>query len=136
MEFIDKTLISKQERLDRTTNEILEDLVHTKETKFDKYVPTQEHLDYLHKFKSLNPAGMSKGNSFTVMCSFPMEVHVKMTNLHGPHWADKPGVLQEFMRKNPQYCMANSKGLEKFDKVLGKIEVNENINQGATDAAI
>jgi hypothetical protein len=123
VEIIDKTLVSKQERIDRATNEVLEDLVKQKEHKIDKYVPSQEHIDYLHKFKNMNPMGNSKKNQFAVMCTFPLEEHVRMTKLHGPHWAHSPGVLQEFMRQNPQYCMANARGLEKFGKALGKIEV-------------
>jgi hypothetical protein len=126
MEFIDKTLVSKQERIDRFTNEALEDLVKQKEDKINKYVPSQEHLDYLKKFKNMNPSGLSKDNGFAVMCTFPLEENIRMTKEHGPHWADKPGVLQQFMKENPQYCMANSKGLNTFGRTLGSLEVNSN----------
>jgi len=126
MEIIDKSLVSKQDRKAIMINEVLEDLVNKKEHKFDKYVPDEIELKYLSDLRKSRPTGLSKDNSFVVAATFPIEEHIKMTNIHGPHWADKPGVLADFMRKNPQYCVGNAEGMEKFAHVDGPIEVKSN----------
>jgi hypothetical protein len=108
MEIIDKSKVAKDERFIRETNEMLESLVKEKDDKVkSKYIPDEAEKAYLHAFKDsmLNRLGKSKDGSFAVVASFPIEVHVDMTNKYGPHWVDKPGVLQDFLAKNPHYRM-------------------------------
>jgi hypothetical protein len=113
----------KQEKLNKALIAMEEELVNKENNKSLKYKPSEEDIEYLKRLRNFSPTGLSNNDSFAVMATFPLEENIKMTNLHGPHWADKPGVLQDFMRKNPQYCIANSEGLEKFGRTLGKIEV-------------
>lgn len=110
MEFIDRSKIGKQERLDHMTNEVLESLVESKQPK--KYVPNQGMIEYLKSLRKnlFNKEGRSKTNSFSVVAQFPIEVHLEMTKIHGPHWTDKPGVLADFLAKNPHYRMGNPMG--------------------------
>ena len=93
--------LSEQEEV-----EVLEDLLKQKQDKIlRKYVPSVDDLAYLNEFRKglYNKEGKSKGGEFAVVASFPEAVHVQMTNLHGPGWVDKPGILQDFLQKNPHY---------------------------------
>lgn len=127
MEIIDKSKIGKEERFYTEANEMLEDLVKKKkEQAFQKLMPDQDTLHYLKTFRSglYNKEGKSKGGDFAVVASFPMEVHVHMTNLHGNNWVDKPGVLQDFLQKNPQYRIG--KPMIGLQGGLGKIDAGGN----------
>jgi hypothetical protein len=78
-----------------------------------------------------NKEGKSKCGAMAVVASFPIEVHIQMTNLHGNGWIDKPGVLQDFLQKNPQFRVGSP--MSGLQGGLGTIE----IEQGAkTDANV
>jgi hypothetical protein len=128
MEFIDKTKVSEQERLTVEANAAIEDLVRQKQDKVSKaYIPTQENLEYLRSFRKglYNREGKSKGGTFAIVASFPEAVHIDMTNKHGAGWFDKPGILTEFLQKNPCYRIGQPQG--GFDGAE-RIEVKENAN--------
>jgi hypothetical protein len=124
MEIIDKSKVGKQERFYRESNEMLEDLVYQKEEMIArKAKPSQAQLAYLDAFRSalFNKEGKSRNKDFAVVASFDVSVNVEMTNKYGPAWYDKPGVLEEFLRQNPQYRIGQPMdGL----RGLGKITVD------------
>ena len=88
-----------------------------------KYVPNEEDLHFLKTVRShlMNREGKSGQKMMAEVARFPMEVHMEMSRIHGPGWVDKPGVLQQFLRENPQYQMGKPmSGLAD----LGTIDVN------------
>lgn len=132
MEIIDKNKIGKKERFYIEANEMVEDLIQQKQEKILKrFIPNEDDLEYLKTFRKglYNKEGKSKGGTFAVVASFPMEVNIFMTNLHGNGWVDKPGVLQEFLQKNPHYRVGSP--MTGLQGGIGLIQAG-----GANDASI
>jgi len=116
MQFIDYSLVSKQERADRATNEVLQSLVDSyKNNKFD-IDKHKDDLAYIKAFRDtrLKKDALSKDGDFAIVATFPVEVNLQMVNEHGPHWADKPGVLADFLAKNPQYRVGKGGKMEEM----------------------
>ena len=133
MEIIDKNKVGKEERFYTEANEMLEDLVKKKqEIMFKKFIPDEGTLNYLKTFRKglYNREGKSKGGEFAVVATFPEAVHIAMTNMYGNGWYDKPGILQEFIRNNPQFAMG--KPMTGLKGGLGTLEMGGN----AADAKV
>ena len=136
MQFIDYSLVSKQERADRATNEVLQSLVDSyKNNKFD-IDKHKDDLDYIKAFRDtrLKKDALSKNGDFRIAATFPIEVNLQMVNKHGPHWADKPGVLADFLTKNPQYRVGTGTHIEEMlQRVDGPICV---VSKEDSDASV
>jgi len=85
-----------------------------------RYEPSEADLEYLRRVRSTryNKEGLSKDGNFAILATFPIEVNIEMINLHGNNWIDKPGVLTDFLSKNPQYKVGQPEGgFANFGKV-------------------
>ena len=115
--------MDKEEKTKIVLTEMIEDLANKKHANvIKKHIPNQDTLEYLKTFRKglYNKEGKSKGGAFAVVATFPIEVHVQMTNLHGNGWIDKPGVLAEFLQKNPHY--RQGKPMDGLHGGLGQIK--------------
>lgn len=110
MEIIDKSKVSNQERENRKINEVLGELVKDKETA--RYTPSQDDVDYLKSLRNnlFNRQGKSKTQGLAVIATFPLEVHLEMSKLHGPRWQEDAAILDKFLKQNPMYCMGKPEG--------------------------
>lgn len=74
-----------------------------------KYIPTEAELNDIRKFREnrARKDGLSKLKTHAVLMRIPLGVWREYQRLWGKDWTNKDKYQIEFLRKNPQYKVAD-----------------------------
>jgi len=124
MEYFDSTTNKQESQQYKQLKEEIVD-VHSTRKAIDpwRYEPSQEHLDFIKKRREtkFNREGKSKSGEVAEVARFPIEIHLEMSRLYGNDWVNKPGILPEFLQKNPHYRIGTPMdGLAAMGQIVAK----------------